>query len=324
MPWIALSRALRSQAGIEASNSQSERRPALLGLAGIAQLDPSKQAYLAELVGCPNEDDERILAAVRGSPELMVDGIRDAVRAFVRHHAGEGVTAVLIEDAHWADGALLGLIDDLVTDPTLPLAVIAFARPALFERAPALWGNRSPLRLDLGPLRARAAARLVRAATPADISDDDVDRMIELAAGNPLVLEELVRAFATTGKATPSPSVRAVFESRIARLEERERLLIRAASVIGQVFWDDALRAALGGELNVVASLQSLESNEVIVRRKRSRIPGAEEFVFRHALLRDAVEETCTDDTRQAIHATTARWLLTADARDHAAIAPPC
>jgi tetratricopeptide (TPR) repeat protein len=125
-----------------------------------------------------------------------------------------------------------------------------------------------------------------------------------------------------TGEATPTPSAKAVFEARISRLGTRERLVARAAAVVGEVFWDRALKVMLAGTAtDVDEALAVLSHEELICRRDVSRVAGAAEYVFRHALLRDAAEAACSAEALRGMHAVTASWLAEVGSSDHAAIA---
>ena len=161
----------------------------------------------------------------------MRSGVRDAIRTLLRGHADTPV--LVLEDAHWADAATLRLVDDIAFDASLPVAVFAFARPDLPERLGDLWSRRNVLGVTLGPLTPRAALRLAHAALP-DATDEVVEQVVALADGSPLVIEELVREFHQSGRLAPSLSAKAVFEAGILALPARERMVARAAAVIGK------------------------------------------------------------------------------------------
>jgi tetratricopeptide (TPR) repeat protein len=143
-------------------------------------------------------------------------------------------------------------------------------------------------------------------------------RIVTLAAGNAFHLEELIRAVAEGhGDALPE-TVRAMAQARLESLPPEERLLLRAASILGESFWPAALAALTGA---APSALSRLEEEEVIQRRHESRFSGEPEYAFRHALLRDAAYSLLPDRDRVAGHRAAAEWLEGAGERDAAVLA---
>ncbi len=80
-----------------------------------------------------------------------------AWRRFFEAIAEDGPTALVFEDVHWADDALLDFID-LLTDRAgaIPLLIVCTARPELFERREHWGGGKSnATTISLTPLRPR-------------------------------------------------------------------------------------------------------------------------------------------------------------------------
>lgn len=315
-PWGGTARAVRDVLSVVSDSPHSEQH-ARLGEAALAlELGDGELALLAPLIGLDGPTGERL------TPEHLRDGVVEAMVALLTRLAGADVALVVLEDAHWADSASIALVDALMSRAELPVAVVAFARPDIFDRGDAPWRLRSLLRIDLAPLGTRAAGKLVRSALGEEVGDDIVQDLVRLSAGNPLVLEELVRAHATTGAASASVSARSVFEARIARASDIERLVLRAAAVIGEVFWDDLLaRLVASAEIDVGRVLADLERDELFVVRPRSRFRGARELGFRHALLKDAAYEMVPVEVRRELHALAAHWLVERREPDLAAVA---
>lgn len=309
--YAGLSRGVRAMAGIVAGESAARQRELLVELCRPASMTDAQVSFLAALAGVAGEQDDAVLGVARSSADMMREGTKDAFRTLLRGAAGEGLLLLLLEDGHWADEASFALVDDILSQPDMPVAVIAFCRPELTDAQPNLWQRRAPLRLDLGPLSARVTRRLVHSVLSVDTDEAVVARIIELAAGSPLVIEELLRAFVGSGVVTPSMSAKAVFEARIARLSGSQRLVARTAAVIGEVFWDSLVVGVLGAAVvDVRAVLAELVADELIAARPVSRFSGTVEYAFRHSLLQDAARSTAPDDVTQRIHAVTARWLI--------------
>lgn len=281
-PWSALGRALRRLSKDEAYDTM-ERRV----LARIA----------------PDRGGETAVALDR---ETFLDLLRSAMERTV--WAASGALLVTLEDAHWADAATLRLLDELLARDDLPLAVIAFARVELDARFPDLFARRRPLRITLGPIGRRPSAELVRSLAPR-MEPTTVDRIVELAGGSPLVVEELTRSWLASGTISSTSSSVSVFEGQLARLDPTERVVLRASAIVGEAFWPSCVMSMLGEVVPDVASvIARLEAEEIVVRRP-SRIAGHDELRVRHALLREAAIEATPEDVRRVLHHAAVDWV---------------
>ena len=82
---------------------------------------------------------------------------------------------------------------------------------------------------------------------------------------------------------------------------------MQLASVIGQVFWDEALqrdRAAAG------AALDGLTRRELAYGRETSAFEGTREFVFKHHVLHQVAYQGVLKQSRREQHRLTADWLV--------------
>jgi class 3 adenylate cyclase/tetratricopeptide (TPR) repeat protein len=247
--------------------------------------------------------------------------------------------AVLLEDAHWADDGSLDLIEYLVNEcQQLPLMIIALTRPTLFEQRAKWghgWGNFK--RIDLHPLAARDSQELIAEILrkvpdiPAALKDLIVDR----SEGNPFYVEELIKVLIEDGviikgaerwsiKTDRLPDLRVpatltgVLQARLDRLPSIEREILQRASVVGRVFWDEAVeRLHIAGEghtaqhaQNVRTALAALQAKEMIFERGTPAFAGTHEFIFKHAILRDVTYESVLLRLRRIYHAQAAEWLI--------------
>ena len=144
----------------------------------------------------------------------------------------------------------------------LPLFILCLTRSTLFERRP-LWGSgRSDhLRIDLAPLSKRGTRELIEAllgrleTVPTALRD----LLASSAEGNPYFVEELIGMLIDDGVIVTDsepwrvsadklldvrvPSTLAgVLQARIDSLPPAEKAALQQASVIGHVFWDEALQ----------------------------------------------------------------------------------
>src|SRR5439155_18684750 len=98
------------------------------------------------------------------------------------------------------------------------------------------------------------------------------------------------------------------------------RRVLRAASVFGEVFWRGALSLLLGG-VETPSALDELCKRELVARLGSPKFPNEEEYVFRHALVREAAYSTLTDADRALGHRLAAEWLEQRGERDSMVLA---
>ncbi|HVY46287.1 MAG TPA: protein kinase, partial [Minicystis sp.] len=279
--------------------------------------------FLAALASAPLASPPSAeLAAARADPFLLADRMREAWEDFVRAEAGAELVVFVLEDLHWGDVPTVKFFDLLLRNlASLPIFVLALARPEVHEAFPKLWAGRPVQEIVLRELGKRASERLGRAALGDAADAGAVARIVDRAAGNAFFLEELVRAEAAGGGAALPETVLATLEVRLSALDPEARRLLRAASVFGQVFWRGGVLALLGATApehaaRVDAWLAVVEDAEFVVRKQAARFPGEVELVFRHALVRDAAYAMLTDDDRALGHRLAGRWLEAAGEPD--------
>ncbi|KYF67942.1 serine/threonine-protein kinase PknK [Sorangium cellulosum] len=293
----------------------------------VAEADRGRVAeFLGAMVGTPFPDEESVqLRAARRDPVLMGDQLRRAFVDFLDAECRAQPVVLLLEDLHWGDqpsleyvGAALRLLADR------PLFVVGFARPEVDDLFPRLWADAEATTMRLGALPQRPCERLVREVLGAAADDATVARVVARAAGNAFFLEELVRAVAE-GRGDRLPdTVLAMVQSRLEGLAPEERRVLRAGSVLGQVFWRGAVQALLGGEARAPAldaQLSGLAAREWIARRPESSLRGEVEYGFRHALVREAAYDMLTDEDRALGHRLAGGWLDAAGEHDAAVLA---
>ena len=259
--------------------------------------------------------------------EVRVE-LHAAWRSFFSALGAAGPTIVIVEDIHWADAALLDLLDELAEAVTGSVVFICPSRPELTGRRPGWGGGRrnfSSLALD--PLTVDESELLVRALLAIDDLPDGVrSRILERGEGNPFFLEEILRhlidgghvflqagrwrAAAAVAEVEIPDTVQAVLAARIDLLEPSAKRVLQGAAVVGRDFWPGPARLLGGGEADDVdATLRVLQDRDLIVSRLSSRISGEREFTFKHVLTRDVAYESLPHRERPAAHARVAAWI---------------
>jgi class 3 adenylate cyclase/tetratricopeptide (TPR) repeat protein len=282
--------------------------------------DLTQERIEAVLTG--DDDAERIAARVAGaigvsesvsSPEETMW----AMRRLLERVARDGPLIVGFDDLQWAEPTLIDLIEYLVGwIEDAPVLVVCLARPELLDRQPN-WlsanGKRQGIRLE--PLdEADAEALLGLLSAESDVSPKLLSRVRQAAEGNPLFAEQMLAMVLEEGSnptelAIP-PSIQALLDARLDRLEEVERSVIERASVVGRDFWRGAIQALSPDDERdeVGPALMSLVRKELI-HPHSSIFPEEDGFQFRHILIRDAAYLGIPKATRALLHEHYAGWL---------------
>jgi hypothetical protein len=242
--------------------------------------------FLGELLGVKHAEPPSFeLRASRDDGRLMTEWLRKSFIDWLGALAATGPVLVVIDDLQWADATSTAWLGEVLRAHTeAPVLLLGLGRPELREQVKPFRGRHE---IELLGLKRRAAEELVRAVVP-DVNDADVGRVVELAGGNAFYLEELTRHLASGGTDLP-PTVLAMAQARLEKLDASARAVLRAASVLGERFWLAGAEAVLGDRAADAARwFGLLATDELVTQASVSRFPGTAEFVFRHALLREA------------------------------------
>jgi class 3 adenylate cyclase len=259
------------------------------------------------------------------SPDELAAEIRAAYRAWVESLAAERPVVVALEDAHWADASTRELAEELLelTDRAPVLVAVTTRQDPASEgfrfrlRVLADYPHRT-LELMLGPLSDDAAGGLLAAMLPGALDAGARREIVERAEGNPLYLEELLRALVeggglvrrrtwtlnhTAAAELLPPAIENLLVARVDRLPEEARRLAQVAAVAGRSFPVRVLEQVVGTE-EVERTLPILLRAEIV--REVRRYPELE-CTFKHGLLQEAALSTLTAERRRDLHGRVAR-----------------
>jgi class 3 adenylate cyclase len=242
-------------------------------------------------------------------PMEMFQGLR----LLLERLATDRPAVVMIDDLQWADPLLLDLLEYLqrFTRDTTLLLVTAGRGPV--DERPCPTGPAGST-LALGPLPSDQAAELAAAWRGPGHGQATVRRVVAMAEGNPLVVEELLRGPGSDRMderaARPSrleklpvpPAVRALIEAELDALPPEERVVLELASVLGCVFdWATVAALASAPLCPRVGSLLLTLTRRNLLRVADQQL-GEEAFAFRHELLRDAAYRSIPKRERLILH----------------------
>jgi DNA-binding CsgD family transcriptional regulator len=161
--------------------------------------------------------------------------VRAVVGELGRRHPGRGVV-LLVDDAHRLDRASAAVIRALVAHGRARLLATLRTDEPVPDDVTRLWRDGDCARVDLGPLSADDVRELVARRLDGPVDRQAVRWLQDASRGNPLYLDELLRAARDSGAFArrdglwrrvravgPSPRLREVVDERLGRLDDDER-----------------------------------------------------------------------------------------------------
>ena len=103
------------------------------------------------------------------------------------------------------------------------------------------------------------------------------------------------------------PTLAGVLQARIDALTESEKSCLQAASVVGAVFWDEAVAQI---DADNTRALPQLVDRQLIARHDYTAFEGARELAFHHHLLHRVTYDTVLKRAKRKYHLRVARWLV--------------
>ena len=275
----------REEMGAALLRVLSERAPDLLPMAPL----------VADVVhvGVPDTPE-----AARVDPQYRADRVADVVVELLERLT-PGQLAVVVEDAHWADGASVHLLGRLASATSgRPWAVVVVRRGDGDGFAPA-----SGVRVLLEPLPADVVEQLVIAATEATpLRPHEVDAVVAKSGGNPLFVEEVTRLALGAGSLDELPeSVQAAMGAQVDELPPAQRRLLRYCAVLGLSVRREVLEGTLA------ADGLSLDPATLTMLGGLLEADGPHRVRFRNSLVRDAAYDGLAYRVRARVHRTGGR-----------------
>ena len=299
-----LSEIVKAQLGISEADTEEQVRARLAaGVEGMVDA-PWLRARISPLLGLPSEAAEREEAFT-------------AWQRFFDEVAAQGPLVLVIEDAHWADTAMLAFVQHLAEwSSGVPILIVCTARPELLERHTAWAGGLvNTTTVMLQPLSTDDTLQLAKTLLADQAASEQAAiALVERCAGNPLYAEEYASLLAeriTDDASLAMPdSVQALIAARIDTLPADRSALLQDAAVIGKVFWAGAVSSIGDRDPAVVhGDLHELARKQLIRRSRTSSMPGDEEYSFWHDLVHEVAYNQIPRATRANAHRRTAEWI---------------
>lgn len=289
--------------------------------------------FVARLMGLPLTDEmARRVASIDGEAleHLITKHLGDLLAAIGRR----APTILVFEDLHWADRSSLRLLENLCSlAREVPLLFLLASRPLAPESSDpllALMASRHSdhyRAINLAPLSPADAERLTANLLNLDeIPPTLRDVIVSRTGGNPFYIEEVVRALVDQGAIEQREegfrvtsrldnvelpgTIDEFIMSRVDRLDESAREVLRIASVIGRQFPTRVLARVVPRQHQLFDDLMSLVDRQMIetalddwaVPVGAPAAPAELDYLFRHALAQEAVYQSLLLRSRKDLH----------------------
>jgi class 3 adenylate cyclase/tetratricopeptide (TPR) repeat protein len=253
-----------------------------------------------------------------------------ALRRLLEVLARDRPLVVVLEDLHWADPALLDLVEDIAeSSRDAPLLLLCATRLELLDTRPRWAGGKvNAVSIQLAPLAADEAKRLVShllgdMAMAPGVREYIVDR----SGGNPLFVQGLVAMlrekrllrvdegrWRTEVERLEAPrDIQTLVNARLTDLGVVERKVVERAAIVGPQFTQEAILALSPGveRPEVAVSLRTLVRKGLVVPDPDSGVATRREdgYGFAHALIQEVAYHAIGKETRAQLHERFADWL---------------
>jgi adenylate cyclase len=304
-PYLDL---LRRATGLRTDEPPGQTRARLntaLDAAGVAETAP----LFARLLGLPVDDD----AAAALEPEAFRRALHDAFRDSLRALAAAKPLVLALEDIHWIDASSLELTAEVARlTRSAPILLLLVGRPEAREQ---IWAvAEGPATIEVGPFDRDAITRLAEGILGGMVPDELVAFVEQRTSGNPLFVQEILRALRDEDALVPGQSgweirsgwderrlpatIEGVLAARIDLLPRETATLLQTASVIGRRIRVELLQAVADTEALDVP-LQQLVNSGFLNRVEES---SEREVVFHHALVQDAAYSRMLRRRQRELH----------------------
>jgi adenylate cyclase len=305
-PTVARKKFVAGVQAMGADQAEIERLAALLGyLLGFETEDPRMRQI---------------------DPKQLERQIFLAAQDVIEHRLQHSALVLVVEDLHWADAASVALLQFLIDRLQDRRFMLIVSHRAGHDVEGLALGGAGQTVVRLQPLSAgdggALLGALLRAAAPA-LAPDLRLRILEHAGGNPLFIEEIVRALAggalvqeegqwvyrADAAAVHVPlTIHGLLLARIDRLPGSARQHLQEASVLGPVFAESLLREVTDDRGALDHSLSFLVDAELLVDASRATVDSAagsaeeRRYRFRHGLFHEAAYKNLLVSRRTELH----------------------
>lgn len=324
-PWTP---PLRDLFGLRDDDAETERAAKIANR--ISAINPEWQVWaplVAQLVGVPMAESDLLRSL---DPKLRQQNVQRVVGELLAVEAAHQPLLVVFDDIQWLDASSAALLDHIIALANLPtrgdelamLICIAY-RPEEVEGLPA--GHPQAQVVHLGPLNEAGSMALLDSQLPTepDIPQRLKQVILKNAQGTPLFIVEMAHALIENYMSYDAQSgvyraredlahvqvpdtVSRVILSRLDRLDEPSRNMLKVASVIGRAFQEWLLQQVYPHRTETAEmqiNLLALCEKEIIDRTPGAQSAAEVSYLFRHVMTREVAYESLLYAERRDLHA---------------------
>jgi DNA-binding SARP family transcriptional activator/tetratricopeptide (TPR) repeat protein len=230
-----------------------------------------------------------------------------AFRRLLHAAGGTNTVMVLVDDAHLIDEASVDVLIHAAANGHPIFVVLAFrptSAPDYLDRSVARLARAGRfVAIEMGPLEREEAVNLVSQATTQALDAALVERILQLAEGNPFVTLELARASSPGSELRLPVSVGDAIAKRLCDVAPATLALLKRLALASDEFDTTAVSA-----LTTVAEEQAFALLDVALSAGVLVVSG-DRYRFRHELVRQALVDQIPPHHKRAIHRDAARRL---------------
>ncbi len=254
------------------------------------------------------------------------------LRELIIKATGQKPLVLIMEDLHWADLSSVELLESLFRlAGANPIFFINVFRPNYQETSGRILGTIKDryssihAEIVLGSLNEQQSELLVTNLLHVKGIPSKIKTLItKRAEGNPFFIEEVVRSFIDEGvveikngrfritekidSVVIPESINEILMTRIDKLDDETRSLVKVASVIGRNFFYKILTEVTKSIEDIDERLEYLKGIQLILERRRM---AEIEYLFKHALVQQAAYESILINQRKLLHLKVAQAIET-------------
>ena len=321
-PWIAI---LRDLFGLRDDDNDQARREKITSRLVAANPEWADWAALfGQLFGVPMVESDLLRSL---DPKLRQQNLQRIVGGLIEWEAADHPLLLVLDDLQWTDEVSLAMLNHLATRrPPVPLLICLAYRPdeavALDANLPAQ-DNYAAVQLQALPEPSSMELLNSQLPTEPEMPRRLKEMILKNAQGNPLFIVEMAHALienylvldAETSvyharedldRVQVPDTVSRVILSRLDRLDEQSRNMLKVASVIGRAFQQWLLQsvypyrtqeAELEAHLDALCEKELLDHADVV-------------YLFQHVMTREVAYESLLYAERRELHKKIARSIV--------------
>jgi adenylate cyclase len=325
-PWKAiLSKLFQVHDELTAELALWQIEAALISL-NTSETDSAIKAWAKVLYRLIGEAVEEGDYTLRIDPKKKNEQIFEFIREIIVQKTEQKKMFLLFEDYHWIDEGSENLIRHILAKKIPGLMILLVSRPegAIYR----FDTHEKYRRLNLEEFSEEDSSEYLRIKMNLEHKDRESEELereiLNRARGNPFFLESIVyslreqKILVKTEKDTYTlsgenknieipDSLQGVLLSRIDRLGESEKLILKNASVIGRLFAYSLLQHIAPKEMEsaLPSYLAALEANDFTMLESQDPVA----YLFKHVLIRDVAYNSLLGATRETLHNRLADYL---------------